>query len=375
MMHLMYSQVLIQWLTFAGVTLLVGGVVFRWAVLHPALKLLGPVSPEPENPERIDRRDLKRWIGGCLLLLTVVSVPDLLLRAQMMSGKPFIALPAVLPLVLFHSHIGMIWLTRVALLVFLGLLWFFIGERSAPRQRILWLLALLPACAGLCLITSLSGHAVSKGDLSVAVFADWLHVMAVASWVGGLVPLRFLLPRITPTVDKARRYQLEAAVIRRFSSLAVGCVAVLTLTGGYEAWLHLRTPLRLFTTAYGLTLLFKLAFVAPMLMLGALGRYYVRPALQAATGAPVSESFTKRIFTRAVSLLGGPPESDDYRLLHRGYGSPRMAVLHFRIFVALQCLLAIGVLGVTALLTQTSPPDLTGFTAPGDSPEMHDMEM
>ena len=372
MMHGMYPQVLILWLHFLGIVLLLGAVVFRWLVLSPSLKVLDPNFPEViKKVEAISGGDLKRWVGGCLILLAVVSFPDLILRVQMMSKKPLAEVPALLPLVLFQTHIGKVWLARIFLLGLSGVLWVFIRDRRQPVCLILLLLL----GVGLSLLTTLSGHAVSKGDLSLAVFADWLHIMTVSSWVGGLVPLRFLMPRLTAPVEKKERYLFEAAVIQRFSTLAVCCVGILVLTGTFEAWLHLRSPSRLIATGYGVTLLFKLALVIPMLALGGLGRYYVRPALQTAIGEPVPESFIKRIFARTVSLLGGPTESDDYRLLHRGYASPRMALLHFRIFVALQCLLAIGVLGVTSLLTQTSPPDLTGFTAPGDSSEMHDMEM
>jgi putative copper export protein len=367
----MYAEVLVLWLNFLGVALFIGGVVFRWAILHPGLDLLESIPEEMKKAESVSQRDLKRSMGGCLILLGIVSIPDLILRAQMMSGKPFSDLPAILPLVLLKTHIGTIWLTKIAILCFLAVLWFFMKARQRSGE----LLLLVFASAGLALVTTLSGHAVNQGVFSLAVMADWLHMMAISAWVGGLVPLRFLLPRIAAPMEKKIRYQLEAAVIRRFSSFAVGCVTLLTLTGVYSAWLHLRSFSMLVTTAYGVTLLFKLVWVAPMLLLGALSRYYVRPALQTTVGEPRPESWMNRAFNRAVSLLGGEAGGDEYRILQRGYGSPRIAMLHFQIFVALQCLLAVGVLGVTSLLTQTSPPDLTGFTAPGDSSEMHDMEM
>ena len=106
----MYLHVLIQWLNFLGIVLLVGGVVFRWVVLDRSLKVFEPSSREFKAARAISRRDLKRCIGGCFLLLGVVSLVDLILRAQMMSGKPFSQLPAILSTVLFQTHVGKTWM-------------------------------------------------------------------------------------------------------------------------------------------------------------------------------------------------------------------------------------------------------------------------
>jgi len=361
-MDYFYFHVLVLWLNALGIALLVGSVMFRWAVLNRALRVFDSASPELEGVRATSNRDLKRWMAGVLILVVVVSVPDLILRAQMMSRKPLSQVPVLLPLVLLQTHMGKVWIGKMAILFLLFVIWLFVTKSS--QSGILTLLVL--ASAGLCLATTLSGHAADKGDLSVPVVADWLHVMAISSWVGSLVPLRFLLPKIIMLLDKKIHLKLEAAVVQRFSMFAVCCVGILILSGVYNAWLHLRTVSNLVTTPYGITLLFKLAFLAPMLGLGALGRYYVRPSLLKLVGKPVPDSLIGRMANRVVSLLGGEKGDEDYRMLQQGYSSARMAVLHLKIFVALECLLAVVVLGVAALLTQTAPPDLTGFTAPGN---------
>src|SRR5581483_5444375 len=100
MMHHMYSEVLVLWLNFLGLIFLTGAVVFRWVVLHRGLEVLASTPEEMKKAESVSQRDLKRWMGRCLILLAIVSIPDLILRAQMMSGKPFSEVPTILPLVL-----------------------------------------------------------------------------------------------------------------------------------------------------------------------------------------------------------------------------------------------------------------------------------
>jgi len=370
-MNYLYFHVFILWVNVLGIALLFGNVMFRLAVLNRGLGILDPVSPEVEKVKAISNRDLKRWVAVIIILLVVVSIPDLILRTQMMSRKPFSAVPAILPLVLKQTHIGKIWVGKMAILSFLTVLWFFIRERSSSGMLFLLLLV----SGALCLTASLSGHAADKGDFTLPAAADWLHVMAISSWVGSLFPLRFLLPKIIKLLDSKAHLNFEAAVIPRYSTFAVYCVNILVLTGLYNTWLHVRTVSNLVSTPYGITLLFKLVFVAPMFILGGLGRYYVRPALLTLIGEPIRDSFVARMANRVVSLLGGKTGDSDYRMLQQGYSSAQMAMLHLKVFVALECLLAVVVLGLAALLTQTSPPDLTGFTAPGNPSGMNNMGM
>jgi len=357
----MYLHVLVQWLNFLGIVLLVGGVVFRWAVLDRSLAILDPASPELASAEAASHRDLKRWIGGCLILLGIVSFVDLILRAQMMSGKSFSELSGVLPVVLFQTHVGKTWLAKMAVLCFWGGLWFFMKESPRPGQQPLLLLA----SAGLCLIVSLAGHAADQGNFSLSLLMDWLHVIAVSSWAGGLVPLRFLLPRVMGPLDEKSRLRLVTAGCHHFSKMAVRCVAILILTGIYNTWLQVATLAALATTSYGITLLLKLGLVAAMLGLGALSRYYVLPSLQRRTGQSPRQGFIGRLVNGGFCLLAERADGLDSTTLQR----------RFKTFVAVECLLAVVVLGLTALLTQTSPPHVTGFGTPDNPSDMHNMEM
>lgn len=357
----MYLHILIQWLNFLGIVLLVGGVVFRWAVLNRSLAILDLTPPELASVKAASHRNLKRLVGGCLILLGIVSFVDLILRAQMMSGKPLSQLLAILPTVLFQTHVGKTWIAKMAILGLLSGFWFLMkGERRNGEQPFLLLTS-----AGLCLMVSLAGHAADQGNFSLSILADWLHVIAISFWVGGLVPLRFLLPRIMEPLDEKSRLRLVTAGCHHFSRLAVRCVGILILTGVYNVWLHVATLAALVTTSYGITLLLKLTLVALMLGLGALSRYYILPSLQRRTGQSPRQGFIERLVNGGICLLAERADGLDSAALQR----------RFKIFITLECLLALGVLGLTALLTQTSPPHVTGFTAPDSPSDMHNMEM
>jgi hypothetical protein len=90
------------------------------------------------------------------------------------------------------------------------------------------------------------------------VAADLLHVYAAAGWIGGLVCVALL----------ARQRE----VVRRFSALALGAVAVVAGTGVARAWFELRAVEQLWSTGYGRTLLVKSGLLLALVGLGALNR-------------------------------------------------------------------------------------------------------
>jgi copper transport protein len=82
-------------------------------------------------------------------------------------------------------------------------------------------------------------------------------------------------------VDAGGRVAAAAALVGAFSPWALACAAVAAATGGVSAWLHLGAPAAFWSTAYGRTLLVKLALVAPVAATGAYNWRRLRPALAA----------------------------------------------------------------------------------------------
>jgi putative copper export protein len=72
--------------------------------------------------------------------------------------------------------------------------------------------------------------------------------------------------------------------VNAYSPWALAFAATVVVTGAASAWLHLDAPAALWSTAYGRTLLVKLALLAPVLALGAYNWRRVRPALHDAAG-------------------------------------------------------------------------------------------
>jgi copper transport protein len=140
-----------------------------------------------------------------------------------------------------------------------------------------WRLVLVGAAAGVTMLLHvLVGHAAGPSPLrSVNLFVQWLHLLAVGAWIGGLA---WLLAGLR---GKERPDQLASAV--RFSKLAAPVLGLVAVTGLSRA-LHLAGGWQgLLDSGYGRFLDLKVALFLGLVALGALNRYRVLPAL--ASGA------------------------------------------------------------------------------------------
>jgi uncharacterized membrane protein/nitrogen fixation protein FixH len=147
------------------------------------------------------------------------------------------------------------------------------------------------AAAATMLLEVLTGHAAAPSSLRpLNLAAQWLHLVAVGVWAGGLVwLLAGLLGRDHPAQatgnpnGRAPVGRVQAVV--RFSRLALPVVAVIAVTGLVRA-LDLAGGWRgLLDTGFGRVLDLKLLVFAAVLALAARNRYRLVPALATRAGS------------------------------------------------------------------------------------------
>ena len=153
--------------------------------------------------------------------------------------------------------------------------WRGLGATLVPLALVPARWAIAAASVGALLIAvsyAKVGHSLGEprwllGSLLVA------HLLAVAYWIGALLPLR----RAAASAD-------GAALLHRFGTIATGVVGLLVAVGVSFAWLLSGSFAALLGTAYGWTLLAKVALVTGLLALAARNKLRLVPAL--ANGDP-----------------------------------------------------------------------------------------
>jgi copper transport protein len=147
------------------------------------------------------------------------------------------------------------------------------GAGGEPARVDTWRLVLVGVAAGVTMLLHvLVGHAAGPSPLrTVNLLVQWLHLLAVGAWIGGLV---WLLAGLR---GRDRAEQVGSAV--RFSRLAAPVLGLVAITGLSRA-LHLAGGWQgLLDSGYGRLLDLKVALFLGLVALGAANHFRVVPAL------------------------------------------------------------------------------------------------
>lgn len=251
----------------------------------------------PRNADALLPLRLHRVLGAALALLTLASFGVLVSRTLELDGGGWNTLFADMRLALAVTHYGRVWWWRVPALVVAWAVWVLSLRKRAPR--IVWIM--LPALALIALTRSNTGHPADHGDFTLAVWIDWLHLLAGGTWVGSLFGMSMAV--FPALLRHARDDVMAVRIFQRLSTLCGVALAVLVACGVFSAVSQLGAIEALWTMRYGAILDVKLAIVAVMILIGAHNRYIKLPRLRAAAAdvPSVSEVLpTLRACARAV---------------------------------------------------------------------------
>jgi copper transport protein len=162
-------------------------------------------------------------------------------------------------------------------------------------RRVLAAAAALIALAPL----PLSGHSSVAKPADLVVVVDGLHLVAGATWLGGLVGLVLTIPVLTGRSDAT------AVLVSRFSTSAAAVLALLVLTGALLAWRIVGSWRALFTSGYGQLLLVKIALVAMAVAIASYNRFRLVPRVRNSVDVhhPSSTRALARTVTAEVAAL------------------------------------------------------------------------
>jgi len=177
--------------------------------------------------------------------MIAAAMAELLWQANQMTGRPISGLLPVLPTVILRTHIGHMWLIRMATLVIFLLV---LAKWDRHLHLITGAVLLLCFMAIVSGTRSLSGHAADTGNFTLATLSDWLHLSAASVWGGGLVVLSII---ILPWMLRDPSPPLIAAIVRRFSRAAGIAVAILAVTSLFNARVFVGSAEGLWEFEYG----------------------------------------------------------------------------------------------------------------------------
>ena len=171
---------------------------------------------------------------------------------------------------------------------------------ALPRPNRLLLAALVVPLGFLILVPALSGHGSTQQPTGVMFPANAIHVAAMSLWFGGLASLAFVLPAATRELAPTDRTRLLAAVLLRFSPIALGAVIALLAAGLIQAFVEIRHLSLIFTTPFGRAAFIKFCLLLGLIGLGALNRQRTLPKLKRAAESGATPGSAGVVLRRTI---------------------------------------------------------------------------
>ncbi|MFD5286029.1 copper resistance CopC/CopD family protein [Streptomyces rubrogriseus] len=257
-----------RYVSYSGFAVLVGGAAFVLACW----------------PRGSGVRVLQRVVVSGWLALTAATLLLLLLRGSYTgSGKFADVFDLNLLGEVLQTKPGAALVSRLLLLaaaaLFIAVLFGAYDKREDEEKRDLTFgLAVggSVVAAGLAATWAMSEHASVGLQAGLAMPVDVVHLIAVATWLGGLTALLVSLyrgPADTP---------VPALAVRRFSRVAFGSVIALVVTGTYQSWRQLGSWTAFTDTRYGQLLLVKIGLVAVLVGVAYFSRRWTAQLAEAA---------------------------------------------------------------------------------------------
>ncbi|MGW5651795.1 copper resistance CopC/CopD family protein [Streptomyces humi] len=248
-----------RYMSYAGYIVLVGGAAFVLACWQRGSGV----------------RALQRLVVGGWLTLTAATLWLLLLRGSYTtSGSVGDIFDLNLLGQVLQTKTGAALVSRLLLLaaaaLFIAVLFgaYDKREEGAEKRDLTFGLAIggTVVAAGLAASWAMAEHASTGLQPGIAMPVDVVHLLAVATWLGGLTALLVALYRAPADTP------VGSAAVRRFSQVAFGSVLALVGTGVYQSWRQLGSWSAFTDTAYGQLLLVKIALVALLVGIASISR-------------------------------------------------------------------------------------------------------
>ena len=332
---------------FGGLTLLIGGAAF-----------LVMVWPAGRDSKRARGIVWAAW--GLTFVFTLLAIG---LEGAYTDALPFADAfsPSTIGDVLDTRYGRVMLLRLVLLLLALPLLRLLLQRRpSAEYPLARWWAPVAGVLGiGLLLTPGLAGHASTGRWVALAIPTDIVHLSGVALWLGGLVLLALaVLPR--SSVEELRE------VLPRYSRQAFWCIALIIVSGGLQAWRQIGSLSELRDTDYGRILVVKLLVFGGLIIVAAFSREIVNRTFRAprepqpTTGTRCPRGRGRAVGRGAARRAARPgdgyadyDEYDEYDFEEEYDEDSERRRLRWS--VLLEVVIAIGILGVTALLVNAAP--------------------
>jgi putative copper export protein len=277
-------EVLSAWVAFLALAIWFGGLFWQTVIIERAAQRDSALIPTAQATGARFYR-----VAVVALVAFLVANISYFMGLLMLEGESWSSgfSPTLWGDALRSGSFGVFWLLRELLALLTLLLLVLFPQPPAtqddwrPRQKLTWaemaLAALLLAAVAL---SEQMPAAQAKGTPgALAVPLDWLFLLAMSLWVGGLLSIALILFPAIWGYEAAERGRIVAALLPRFSATALVSAVVAALSAAFNAYSQLTSWNQFAGTPYGRTLIVGMLLFILMVSISAYRASWLRPAL------------------------------------------------------------------------------------------------
>jgi len=232
------------------------------------------------------------WISGLIMLVSGIAIVPLV--AARMAGEESAAVdPATIEAVLSATAFGHRWCWH--LLFTLLLIVSAVTVRRRHALNLVWAALALASLGWVGHAAGASGWAGLGRELNQSI-----HLLAAGLWLGGLLPLGWLLARARSGEEGFSAFGRHA--VPAFSQMGYAAVAAIAITGIVNTLILVGSVDALYETDYGQLLSLKILLYLAMVAVALRNRFRLMPRLTERSGAADSVLYYSVLIEQAIGL-------------------------------------------------------------------------
>lgn len=200
-----------------------------------------------------------------------------------------------------ETSFGTIWIIRMGLSVVLLATWFLFENKTAASMK--KQLLILGLSLALISTTTAIGHGAASEQLS-AIVIDYIHNLIAAVWIGGIIFFGFVLLPAFTKLDNTKKELASLLMIPRFSSVIIASLGVVIITGPTLLWLLEDDIVLLSQSYYGLLIIGKIAIGSAMVALGGYNQFKIQKTAERSLNSNILVHQKLKRSLRTEAMLG-----------------------------------------------------------------------
>ena len=314
-----------------------------------------------------------------LCAIVIIATSTLLLFLQVFSLEQELGLDTYSTFeITLSTSVGFVWMLRIctSVLIIGSAIIFHVlilrinrsEDKELKNKKLIFtnrktlISFVFPGIFLLCVLLSLFsdsmiGHSNALSSFTgIAVFTDWIHLVAISIWIGGLFYISTIILENhrhnllqskgknngNLDLEKRNENQLVLSFLMNFSYVAIIALTVIGISGLYLGRIHLQNIWSLLFTVYGNILIIKISLTLPMIILGKYNQDRI-------------DELSRTRITRADIQVNKNHEYLESSM-------ERTIIKKIKKSIKIESLLGISIITIASFLSVTSPPSLSNMT-------------